>query len=120
VYTATRRNNRRPDDPAEATHSWVGSQIVAWGRFEAEEPDARFRVLAGSQYRTAVVNPAHAVFKGQQSVYEKQEALAAEHVLDEGNQVFLTDHVFPNWSRASYAVSGKSTYSGGYHWQRID
>ena len=110
---------RRDTDPQDATHAWVGSQIIAWGRFEGDEPDTRFRVLAGSQFRRATLEPSNVTYDIQLGVDETQRSLGEEGVLDFEKLVFASDYVFSHWTRASYVVSGKATYSGGYHWQQI-
>ncbi len=111
---------RKDDDPANATHGWIGSQLGGWGRFEGPEPDNRFTVLAGSQFRRATVNEAIVTNHLQILVEQTQQKLAEEGVLDLTQLVFLKDYTFDNWSRATYVVSGKGTYSGGYHWQPIE
>jgi hypothetical protein len=122
VYQSAAKHarKRQGNDPSEATHSWVGSGLTAWGAFEGPEPDTAFKVFAGSQYRPAVVNYSHTVAPGQERVERSQQNLVESGVLDVENQVFQVDHIFPSWTRAAYAVSGKSTYSGGYHWQQIE
>jgi hypothetical protein len=111
---------RRVDDPVDATHGWVGSQTVGWGRFEGPEPDNRFTVLSGSHFRLATLNEANARNDLQVVVENTQQQLASEGVLDLAQLVFLKDYTFDNWSRAAYVVSGKGTYSGSYHWQPIE
>lgn len=110
---------RQADDPEAATHRWAGSIVRAWSRFESDEPDTRFRVLAGSGWRLAVVDESHAVVKQQQRVERMQQTLVDEGVLDPGTSTFTRDHVFDSWTRAAHVVSGRGSYSGGYHWQRI-
>ncbi len=116
---AAQQRFREESDPAEATHSWVGSRLIAWGRFEGSEPDTRFKVLAGSQFRRVTLDPGHATYEIHVNVDETQNALEQSGVLDFEQWIFVKDHVFKNWTRAAYAVSGKATYSGSYHWQRI-
>lgn len=110
---------RQASDPADATHRFTGRIARAWGRFEGPEPDARFRVLAGSTWRPAVVDPSHAMYKQQQRVAATQAALAAEGVLDEGSHTLTRDHVLDNWTRAAHIISGFGSSSGMYHWQRL-
>jgi len=59
---------RDDSDPPQATHRFAGKTVRAWGSFEALEPDTRFRVLAGSGWRPAVVDPSQTVFKQQKRV----------------------------------------------------
>jgi len=47
---------REESDPVGATHRFASPRIGAWGRFEAPEPDTRFRVLTGSTWRPALVD----------------------------------------------------------------
>jgi len=107
-------------DPGDATHGYVGASVQAWGRFEGDEPDTRFRVLAGSSWRPTNLDPSHASYSHQVRVARRQEALTAEGVLDPEALKFTRDHVFQNWSQAVGVVSGKGSYSGGYHWQLLD
>jgi hypothetical protein len=111
---------RREDDPVEATHGWVGSQIQGWGRFEGDEPDARFTVLEGTHFRRATLNESNVMNKLQVNVERAQQELADQGVIDMSQLAFLKNHTFENWSRASYVVSGKGSYAGGYHWQLIE
>jgi hypothetical protein len=111
---------RQAEDPPHATHRWAGAKLRAWGRFEADEPVTHFRVLAGSSWRPAVLDPGHVVFKQQQRLAGMQESLVGEGVLDPETATFARDHVFDNWSRAARAVSGMGSYAGAYHWQLID
>jgi hypothetical protein len=115
-------SERMDGDPASATHRWVHKAVNAWGRFEAPEPDTRFRVLAGSAWRAALTNPEYAprVLKQQQRVAAAQRALVNEGVCDEATRTYTQDHVFDSWTRAAHAVSGVGSYSGGYHWQRLE
>ena len=115
---AERPTRREPDDPAEATHRWAGATIRAWGRFEEPEPDTRFRVLAESGWRPAVLDPTHAVYRQQQRVADRQQSLIDAGVLDADKTTFSADHLFDNWTQAAHVVSGWGSYSGGYHWQR--
>lgn len=110
---------RTPDDPAEATHAWVGAGLQAWGRFEGDEPDKRFRVLAGSGWRRPVLNPEATTYDLQVKVGEVQADLVGRSLLDEADLTFKTDHVFDNWTAACRVISGKGQYSGGYHWQLL-
>ena len=116
---ASQSRPRLASDPVDAAHSWIGSQIVAWGKFIGPEPDNRFLVFAGSQFRRVTLDPGNVTYGIHLNVDESQRSLQKEGVLDFENLIFIKDHVFQNWSRASYAVSGKATYSGGYHWQQI-
>jgi len=110
---------REATDPPGATHSDVGAGLAAWGRFEADEPDTRFRVLAGRTWRRPILDPAQVSYKHQLRVAERQAPLIEEGVLDAHAMSFAGDYVFDNWSQAVGVVSGKGSYSGGYHWQRI-
>jgi hypothetical protein len=110
---------RTPDDPPEATHGRVGAGIPAWGRFEADEPDKRFRVIQGSRWRRAILNPEAATFGVYVKVNALQDDLVAAGLLEETNMSFPHDHVFDNWTIATRVISGKATYSGGYHWQLL-
>ena len=116
---ATEPRSRTADDPPTATHGYVGAGVAAWGSFEADEPDTRFRVLAGSTWRQPVLNPEATTYDLQVKVGEAQGELKAAGVLDEGTMTFTTDHVFDNWTAATRIVSGKAQYSGGYHWQLL-
>jgi hypothetical protein len=109
-------------DPPQATHRWVGLGLHAWGRFEGDDPDKHFRVLKGSQWRTAKPNSAAANFTAQQRVAQSQQKLVSEHVLKdiEDLRVFDRDHIFENWSTAARIVGGRATSSGAYRWQRLD
>lgn len=111
---------RDPDDPRSATHRWAGGIVRAWGRFEGPEPDTQFRVLAGSGWRPAILDPSHAVYRQQQRVANRQQSLIDDGVLDVDAATFNEDHIFDNWTRAAHVVSGWGSYSGGYHWQRIE
>ena len=106
-------------EPANATHSYVGAGIQAWGRFESDEPDTRFRVLAGSSWRKPTLDESQVSYKHQLRVDRIQRELLAEGVLDESTMTFTRDHVFDNWSQAVIVVSGKGQYSGSYHWQLL-
>jgi hypothetical protein len=111
--------NREELDPANATHAYVGAGIRAWGHFEADEPDTSFRVLAGSVWRRPNLEPSQASYAHQARVASRQEPLIDSGVLDAVTMTFARDHVFDNWSQAVGVVSGKGSYSGGYHWQLI-
>jgi hypothetical protein len=111
---------RDDSDPANATHRFAGKTVRAWGRFEDDEPDTRFRVLGGSNWRPAVVDPSQTVYKQQQRVAATQAALMREGVFDEGTHTLTRDHVFESWTRATHAISGVGSYSGIYHWQRLE
>jgi len=106
-------------DPEGATHAYVGAGILAWGRFEGNEPDTRFRVLQGSTWRRATLDLAQASYANQARVASRQEPLISDGTLDAETMKFTADHVFENWSQAVGVVSGKGSYSGGYHWQLI-
>jgi hypothetical protein len=116
---AAKPRSRVPTDPPNATHSYVGSQTTAWGCFEGPEPDTRFRVLAGSRFRLPRLDPTQVAYGHQEMVAKWQHELESAGVIDLGNLVFLKDHVFENWTRASKVISGKGTYAGAYHWQLI-
>jgi hypothetical protein len=111
---------RTPDDPEEADHAYVGAGLVGWGCFEGPEPDKRFRVLAGSQWRTATLDPEAVTYENQQRLTGVQTDLRVEGILEQGPERFAQDHVFDNWTVATRVISGKSSYSGGYHWQRLE
>lgn len=89
------------------------------GRVEAEEPDTRFRVLAGSAWRRPNLDPTQASYAHQARVAHRKEPLISDGVLDPDSLTFTQDHVFENWSHAVGVVSGKGFYSGGYHWQQL-
>jgi len=110
---------RQETDPADATHAYVGAGISAWGRFEGNEPDTRFRVLAGSAWRCPNLDPAQASYAHQARVASRHKPLISEGILDPETMTLTADHVFENWSQAVGVVSGKGSYSGGYHWQLI-
>jgi hypothetical protein len=110
---------RTPQDPVEATHGWVGAGLSAWGRFEDDEPDKRFRVLAGSGWRRPTLNPENTTYDQQVKVGEIQDGLVQQGVLDEPTMTFALEHTFENWTAACRVVSGKGQYSGGYHWQLL-
>ena len=110
---------REDADPETATHSYVGAGAVAWGYFEADDPDKRFCVLAGSGWRRATINPEAASYEAQRRVSEAQDELVTAGVLDESHMAFTRDHTFDNWSVATRIVSGKGSYSGAYNWQRL-
>ncbi|MGH3022931.1 MAG: GIY-YIG nuclease family protein [Gaiellaceae bacterium] len=111
---------RQESDPAEATHGYVGAGIAAWGRFEGDEPDTRFRVFAGSTWRKPTLDESQVSYKHQARVAKMQAELLDHGALDEPTMTFHVDHVFDNWSQAVIVVSGKGQYSGGYHWQRLE
>jgi hypothetical protein len=108
---------RTASDPAEATHAYVGAEVEAWGRFEADDPDKRFRVFSGGGWRRPVLNPENATYDRQVRLKETQDKFVKAGVLDEGEMIFKKDHVFDNWSLAAKTISGKAQYSGAYHWQ---
>ncbi len=110
---------RTTDDPSDATHAWVGSGTKAWGAFEGLEPDTRFRVFKGSQFRRPTLDETQIAYKHQERVDKMQQALAGDDVIDLESLVFVKDHMFENWSRASVVVAGKGSYSGAYHWQLL-
>lgn len=116
---ASEPRSRTTDDPPQATHGYVGAGAQAWGRFEADDPDKRFRVLAGSGWRRPVLNPDAATYELQVKVGELQDELAAVGVLDAATMTFTQDHAFDNWTLATRVISGKAQYSGGYHWQPL-
>lgn len=111
---------RRPDDPPDATHAMVAAAIPAWGRFEAEQPDTRFRVLAGSTWRAPTLDQSHVTYKAQVRVQKHQDELIARGVLDPESKTFAKDHVFDNWTQAITLVAGKGQYSGGRNWQPLE
>jgi hypothetical protein len=110
---------RTASDHPEATHSYVGAGAHAWGRFEAEEPDTRFRVLAGGGWRNPVLNPDATTYDLQVKVRDAQNEVIAAGALDAATMTFTRDHVFDNWTVATRVISGKAQYSGGYHWQLL-
>lgn len=110
------RTDRDPDD---ATHSYVGAGIVAWGRFEADEPDTQFRVLSGSAWRAATVDRDAATNDSQIRLQQSQEELKQNGVLSMESVTFPADHVFDHWTAATRIVSGKPSYAGAYHWQLL-
>ena len=113
-------HERSPEDPSGATHVYAGFGRRAWGSFEGEEPDNRFRVLSGSTWRaTTLDNPEAKTYEAQVRVSKLQQELIDSGVLDEATQAFAKDHVFENWTTASQVVSGKSNYSGSWRWQRL-
>jgi hypothetical protein len=122
VYKGQAQNPRArlEADPIDATHSYVGAGISAWGRFEGAEPDKRFRVLDGSTWRKPTLDESQVSYQHQKRVAKIQAELLAAGALDETTMKFSTDHVFDNWSQAVIVVSGKGQYSGGYHWQRLE
>jgi hypothetical protein len=117
--SASEARARTEADPDDATHSYVGAGVTAWGRFEGDEPDKRFHVLGGSSWRQATIDPEMATYDAQRRVAEAQAKLIHDGALDESGMTFSRDHLFDNWSVASRIVSGKGTYSGAYHWQRL-
>jgi hypothetical protein len=110
---------RTSNDPAPATHAYVGAGTEAWGRFEGDEPDKRFDVLSGSGWRRTILTTDTTTYDLYVKLAGDQDQLVEQMVLDEGKAVFLKDYVFDNWTVASKVVSGKPTYSGSYHWQRL-
>jgi hypothetical protein len=110
---------REPDDPEHATHRYARKIVRAWGEVRGPEPELRFRVLAGSGWRPAVLEPSHASFKQQQRAANAQAALVEEGVFDQETSTLTRDHVFNNWTRASHLVSGIGSYAGSWHWQRL-
>ena len=49
-----------------------------------------------------------------------QKELTDAGVLGPETKMFIKDRVFENWTRAARCVSGIDTYSGAYHWQRLE
>jgi hypothetical protein len=92
----------------------------AWGRFEADEPDTRFRALAGSGWRRPTLNPSAKTYDAQVRVGRAQDDLIVDGVVDEATMTFTRDRVFENWTTATRVISGKGQYSGAYHWQHLD
>ena len=78
-----------------------------------------FRVLAGSAWRRATLDESQVSYKHQLRVDRIQRELLAAGVLDEITMTFAADYVFDNWRQAVIVVSGKSQYSGSYHWQLL-
>jgi hypothetical protein len=93
--------------------------VQACGRFEAEDPDKRSRVLAGSEWRKPVLNPEATAYDRQVEVGETQDQLVATGVLDPATMTFPHDHIFENLTLATRVVSGKAQYSGAYQWQLL-
>jgi hypothetical protein len=110
---------RTADDPTQSTHSYVGAGADAWGRFVADDPDKRFRVIAGSGWRRPALNPEAATYNSHVKLADLQDRLVGDGVLDPGTMTFPRDHVFENWTIAAHVISGKASYSGAYHWQRL-
>jgi hypothetical protein len=106
-------------DPREATHGYAGAGVIAWGRFEGDDPDKRFRVLASSGWRRPVLNPEATTYNAQVRVGEMQEQLVDAGVLDAGGMKFTCDHVFDNWTAATRVVGGRAQLSGAYNWQLL-
>jgi hypothetical protein len=77
------------------------------GRFEEDDPDKRFRVLAGSGWRKPVLNPEATTYELQVKVGELQDELVAAGVLDAATMTFTRDHVFDNWTLATRVISGR-------------
>ena len=117
---ASRSRPVQSDDPAKATHSYVGAAIAAWGRFTGGKDDKRFAVLKGSEWREPVVDRSLTTFKGNKGLGETQRKLVKSGVLDPKTMTFSKDHAFANWNKAVQAVSGCSQYSGSRSWQKID
>jgi hypothetical protein len=109
---AAKPRPRSQDDPEGATHAFVKRVVCAWGRFEADDPDKRFRVLAGSMWRSPAL-------RTQVGLSAAQDELVAQRVLSDAAHVFAGDYVFDNWTQATRVVSGMSQYSGAYNWQRL-
>ena len=109
---------RTAQDPKDADHWFVGPEIGAWGRFDADEPNKAFWVLADSRWRPATLNPEHKSYKAQKRIAEQQQDLVGQGVLDESSLTFTTDHMFDNWRTATVVVCGKN-HSGSHHWQRL-
>lgn len=108
------------EDPADATHAYVGAGGGAWGRFEAAEPDKRFRVLAGGGWRRAALNPSAKTYEALVRVAAMQDSLVAAGLLDEATMTFAQDHVFENWGLATQAIAGTGRFSGAYNWQLLE
>lgn len=106
---------RTASDPPEATHAYAGTRLRAWGRFEGDEPDKRFRVLAGSDCRKPVRDPENTTYDIHVRLDELQGDLVGAGVLDGNTMTFTRDHVFDNWTVATRVVSGKATHSDGCH-----
>jgi hypothetical protein len=81
---------RTSEDPPAAERAWVGQGIKAWGRFEGEEPETRFRVLAGSQWRRAVLNPENVTYPKQLRLSEQQQQLVDARTLDPASETRLS------------------------------
>lgn len=109
---------RTAADPEDADHAFAGP-VEAWGRFEADQPDTRFRVLAGSQWRAARPNAEHVQNRCHLSAQTRQEVLVEAEVLDPQTMTLTRDHVFPNWTEAAVVTSGIAQYNGSRRWQRI-
>jgi hypothetical protein len=72
--------------------------------------DVLIGMLAASAQKT---------YKAQARLVEKQSALVSDDVLDDATLTFANDHVFDSWTAAAHVVSGKGSYAGSYHWQRL-
>lgn len=96
---------RTEDDPSEATHSYVGAKIQAWGRFEGPEPDKRFCVINGSDWRRPVLNPEATTYDQHVRLAAIQDELVETGVLSEEDMTFTNDHVFDNWTAATRVIS---------------
>ena len=103
---------RLPDDPSEATHSYVAANLPAWGAFEGPEPDTHFRVLKGSAWREPTLDQTQASYKAQVRAKGVQDDLLVKGILDPATKTFTKDHVFDNWTHAVVAVAGKGRCSG--------
>lgn len=102
--TVARRRKGAPGGPwipPEAQRAWVGRGIGAWGRFEGDEPDTSFRVLAASQWRQAPLSPENATYQRQLRLSEQQQQLVDDGTLDAASETFVSDHVFPSWTTAA-------------------
>jgi hypothetical protein len=119
AHGAAEARQRTPTDPTDATHTWVGGGVVAWGRFAADEPDSRFVVLAGSEFCEPIVNPEHVHYTSEIRNATVQQNLEDYGVLDPATHTFKQDHVFDSWTKAAGIISGHFQYSGAYHWQPL-
>lgn len=83
-------------------HAHIGAAAPAFGRFERDEPDKCFRVLAGSQWRRPALDPTQTTYKRQVRVGELQdELIAAGDVGDAGKD----DPIFDDGALAELGVT---------------
>lgn len=110
---------RDAEDPPTADHAYVGSGIQAFGRFAGPDPEKKFEVLAGSNWRQATLDKKAKMYPNQLKLRDEQHELVDKGILDVDTMTFAKPHVFGNWTSASKVISGKASYAGGYHWRKI-